>query len=1440
MKKILFFVSALAGLCLAASCQQENLEPVAGGNTVTYTVQLPDAIGTKAIGTNVSSVTELIYEVYRIDENGDETRLYQMTEEMTGGSATVELELVNNQDFRVLFWAQVPETGIYNTDNLKAVELSTTLNANAENYAAFANQDVITYGENLVGRTIQLVRPVAQLNIATSAESLKLGEDVNGENAQTTVSFETTGVVVEGLSTVYNVAEGAGVAANDGATFTYEAKPVALSENTIKVNNVDYTYVSMNYVGFASKTGDNVKVSYTINTENVGTITNTVENVPVKANYRTNIIGNLITSTSDYTVTLDNTWPAEEINVEVVSVSTAAELVEAIKGASTTEGEETNIKLEGNIDLGALAGLISTKADEPVAPTYGLLIPADKTLVLDLNGNILSQTVNQTGAYSMIQNNGHLTIIDSKGTGKISYTDNGNGGEYVSNTIVNNATMIIESGVIENNSSANVAANGYPHPMDNNGNLTINGGTLKNNANYASMRIWCTTDDNTSVTINGGTFNGSIDFQSPSAAANKGTLTINGGTFLADTYTNSAVRLLGFGADVDEMFGYIKGGNFTGEIAIRNWSGQEMNSQVFYISGGTFNTDVNNFTAEASVAVKEGDVWVVRDAYAKVGNTKYTSLDAALAAAADQETVTVLADTEIGAPFTLANGKTLTLDLNGKTVAGSSSATGKNYDMIDVRGTLTVKNGTITAEFTGENMGWNNSTNVFNVTAGGVLNLNGVTAKNLGGSDMGFVAHLNNWGEVTLNVEESILESNYVAVRVFNSGYDMNNVTIKNSTLKGGSYAFWVHNYTTADFSGDAEKAAHQQSLLNLDIFDNGNTFIGKNDTPIRYGMTDAVYTAVPAAAKIGDTEYTSLQAAIDAVKDGETIVLMRDVKVIEPAYGQNALNHNRPVNFTLDLNKKTLSADTGNSVFRFNISATEATENVTVTIKNGIVTSGDNTWCTVMATGLSDAAKAVFNLVDLTINSSKPGDFAVKSWANAVINANNVTVNATKCAGGFYAVGGEIVLDNCTVNQTGLWTSPYMSMAVAVSTSGKLTVNSGNYTTTPTAASEGYNQGTSHGSWAAGVMNSGGKLIINGGTFANGNYGDDALATYARGLIFGDTASEIVINGGTFNALKSIIDYQNNLGIQPNPNIMINGGNFSADPSVVTSYGGVEFAEGKAPVQGADGRWTLIDAVTTEDALKAAFEQGGDIVLGADITVSETLILAEGKTVVLDLNGKKLSAADINVVKNNGGNLTIKNGTVTRTGDVVGYSVNNASGEITVENATIKRGLYTSGSKMTATNANISHEQSSRHAIYAWNCEVTINSGTFHNDNAGNATLMASGSSVVTINGGTFSIADGRSSLGWTSSMIDQNSTSQVIVKGGLFNGGFRINSADTKLTIEGGEFNTNNGSAFTDYSGTKVVKGGKFTDAGAQNWAKKYIAEGYEMNANGEVVAK
>ena len=816
--------------------------------------------------------------------------------------------------------------------------------------------------------------------------------------------------------------------------------------------------------------------------------------------------------------------------------------------------------------------------------------------------------------------------------------------------------------------------------------------------------------------------------------------------------------------------------------------------------------------------------------------------------------------TENNGCITVPAGRIVTLDVAGYTLRGTDKTT-KNFGLIQNNGNLTIKgteNGRLELNAT-ENSGWNRYSAVISNNPGATLLVEGaLTIEHKGGTDMAYgIDALTNGtiGHVNTTINGAIVKSTYRAVRQFlNSDSHENNLIVKAGTIEGVNNGIFFHDPSTKANKGKVfvEEGA---SVNGVYLF----VTEGSTEWPVEVsiaasavGEKGVTYKNVPGTLKVyndngvwrvGENENTVTNEAdflqrIAEVEEGETIVLLNDITFTKGAGNGHGISYTRDANFTLDLNGKTISSDLGNNTLRFKIGDGNNVTNkeVTITIKNGKIISGENNWCAISAaTAENSNNKLILNLDKLEVENKKAGDYAIKSWAGTVINANNVKVTSSY-GGSFYAVGGEIVLDNCIANQKGLHTAPYMSMAVAVSTKGKATVNSGTYKTEPSSAADGYNQGTSHGSWAAGVMNSGGELIINGGTFENGNYGDNALATAARGLIFGDTASKIVINNGIFNALKNIIDYQNNLGVQPNPNIIINGGDFSSNPAVVTSYGGVVFAEGMVPVQGKNGRWTLVEAASANDeaSLKAAFEKGGLVVMSADIVLSETVVLAEGKEVTLDLAGKTLSAVDKNTIKNNGGNLTIKNGTVTRTGDVVGYSVNNASGEITVENATIVRGLYTSGSKMTATNANISHDQSTRHTIYAWNCNVTINSGTYHNDNAGNATLMASGSSVVVINDGKFSIANGQSTIGWTSSMIDQNSTAQVTINGGIFDGGFRINSADTKLTINGGTFDTKNGSNYTDYSGTKVIYGGTFVSDNAKNFAKKYIAEGYELVGN------
>ena len=373
MKKLLFSVVALATLLLAGSCQKENFGS-ANGNTVAYTVQLPGNIATKAIGDDLSSVTKLVYAVYRTeaqtanDYSATETLLYQKTATLTNGQATLYLELVNNQNFRILFWAQDPNAGIYDASNLKNVTIDyTNLDANQESYAAFAGSDFIKSGDNLSGRTVYLHRAVAQLNIATTPESMVLGEAGANETSSlvTNVTLTTSQVTVNGLASTYNVAD-ASVGEILTADFEFDAtNPSVLSEQTLDVKGVNYNYISMNYVGFAPALGTDVEVDYVIET-NVGTIANSISSVPVKPNYRTNIIGNLITSTSDYTVILDKEWDGTHF------YATDADAAQAALDAAENG---TIIKLNPGVNYGTLymrpvAGGAHTKVVDWIGNNY--------------------------------------------------------------------------------------------------------------------------------------------------------------------------------------------------------------------------------------------------------------------------------------------------------------------------------------------------------------------------------------------------------------------------------------------------------------------------------------------------------------------------------------------------------------------------------------------------------------------------------------------------------------------------------------------------------------------------------------------------------------------------------------------------------------------------------------------------------------------------------------------------------------------------------------------------------------------------------------------------------------------------------------------------------------------------------------------------------------
>ena len=184
MKKLIYCALALAAGLFATSCQQENLEPVAQENTVTFTVETPAALQTKAIADGMN-VDKLIYEVWLTPTLGDLTtsaqKLYQETQGMrhdNGVNKTViTLDLVNDQKYTVLLWAQVDGTGVYNTTELNDVHYNSTkagaYAANDERLAAFYGVAYVNDG-NPVNKDgskaparVELRRPFAQVNLGT-------------------------------------------------------------------------------------------------------------------------------------------------------------------------------------------------------------------------------------------------------------------------------------------------------------------------------------------------------------------------------------------------------------------------------------------------------------------------------------------------------------------------------------------------------------------------------------------------------------------------------------------------------------------------------------------------------------------------------------------------------------------------------------------------------------------------------------------------------------------------------------------------------------------------------------------------------------------------------------------------------------------------------------------------------------------------------------------------------------------------------------------------------------------------------------------------------------------------------------------------------------------------------------------------------------------------
>ncbi len=308
MKKVFSFL-AIAAVLAVSACNKSAEGPSAKGDTISVHYRVGTEFGTKAtsnFGTG-SQVDYLKVEVYRVvDEMAGtyaKTAAVPTITKVTNGEWDVDLKLAKSYKYRIAFWAHQTGNGIYDVTSLDNVVVDySAIAINSDKADAFCAARVLEVSGALT-ETVELYRPLAQFNMATSDRTEYLNSLVSSD-----VTTINAGITVKKVPSVINVLGGA--ASADGKVsattstpldVTFPAVVVLNVDDKISVSSVDYEYLSMVYV-LAGK--DSALLDFTATITNGTKTVNTVAlaNVPYQANYRTNIVGQLLTGNLHYDV----------------------------------------------------------------------------------------------------------------------------------------------------------------------------------------------------------------------------------------------------------------------------------------------------------------------------------------------------------------------------------------------------------------------------------------------------------------------------------------------------------------------------------------------------------------------------------------------------------------------------------------------------------------------------------------------------------------------------------------------------------------------------------------------------------------------------------------------------------------------------------------------------------------------------------------------------------------------------------------------------------------------------------------------------------------------------------------------------------------------------------------------------------------------------------
>ena len=361
-KKLFLGMFAAAGMLLATSCSNDELDVVQSGNEaqVTFSLAAEGGIATRAISDGTGA--DLLY--YAIFDaqgklittiNGSTAGLLKKENAFLNGSKqdAVEVTLAKGQEYTAVFWAQDASCTAYTvtaeTDGLK-VAVDYEGDNNDETRDAFFKAETF----KVTGNTeidVVLKRPFAQINVGVTEADWKAA-------VESGIEITKSKVVIKNAATSINLLDGT-VSGEEEVTYNFATIPAKFATaETLEVDvNRDgtiqddekYKYLSMSYIltdNDAERTTLEADgLQFTFSPENGEDIVfdEGLHAVPVQRNWRTNILGKILTGDIQFNIEIDQRfddnynlmYPDKDDNsTAVFNVTNATELQTALNNAT--------------------------------------------------------------------------------------------------------------------------------------------------------------------------------------------------------------------------------------------------------------------------------------------------------------------------------------------------------------------------------------------------------------------------------------------------------------------------------------------------------------------------------------------------------------------------------------------------------------------------------------------------------------------------------------------------------------------------------------------------------------------------------------------------------------------------------------------------------------------------------------------------------------------------------------------------------------------------------------------------------------------------------------------------------------------------------------------------------------------------------------------------